>query len=349
MLWAILVVQAIHLTVCLLNLPQQHMRSTHPRFLCTASRFPSLSIWVREGKCSACLCRGVLALRQFTALLRKHHFLARLRLGRCRRGNDVPRDFHHALQAFADAFEVFLHDVFAAFAEILADVFFHRAQHLFVAHAGARRKRRHADEDANETDALHALLEVGVGRDLFRDLHGVKVEHLEPFVADELLAVSRDVIPDALRVGLRALDENAAFVSDAVERIAEVEGVHVIERNEFDVRQFAVRADVFLRDSQVIGRGQTFFLRAVFRIRLHVDVEQFADERRDEFVGRDRAKPADGMAAHGERALRTQIRVFAIGQRERVFDADDGVFARAIGEHVWPPRTSREPSPAEHA
>jgi hypothetical protein len=68
--------------------------------------------------------------------LRKHHFLLHLGLGRSRRGDDVPRDFHHALQFFADAFEVFLRDVFAAFAELLADVFLRRAQHLFVAHAG---------------------------------------------------------------------------------------------------------------------------------------------------------------------------------------------------------------------
>ena len=70
---------------------------------------------------------------------------------------------------------------------------------MVVAHAGARRERRHLDEDTDEADALHALLEVGVGRDLFRDLHGVEIENLDPFVADNLLAVSGDVIPNMRR------------------------------------------------------------------------------------------------------------------------------------------------------
>ena len=67
----------------------------------------------------------------------------------------------------------------------------------------------------------------------------------------------------------------------------------------------------FVGDGQVIGRGQALLLRAVFRIGLHVEVEQFADERGDDLVGRDRAEAADGMAAHREGALGTQIGVFA--------------------------------------
>ena len=66
---------------------------------------------------------------------------------------------------------------------------------MLVAHAGARRERRNLDEDADEADALHALLEVGVGH----DLHGVEIKNLDPFVADDLLAVSRDVIPNVRR------------------------------------------------------------------------------------------------------------------------------------------------------
>ena len=180
----------------------------------------------------------------------------------------------------------------AAFAEVFADVFLDGFQHLLVAHARAGGEGRDLDEDADEADALHALLEVGIGRDLFRDLHGVEIVNLQPLVADELLAIGWDVAPDVRRIGLRALDEHAALGRDAVERIAEVEGVHVVERNELDVVQLAVCADVRVGDSEVIGRGQALLLGAVLWIRLHVEVEQLADESGDELVRRDAAEAA---------------------------------------------------------
>ena len=78
---------------------------------------------------------------------------------------------------------------------------------MVVAHARARRERRHLDEDADKADALHALLEVGVGRivvdsgdeldRLFDPQHAIRNLHvvfdrLEKVPVDEPASTSGD-------------------------------------------------------------------------------------------------------------------------------------------------------------
>ena len=91
------------------------------------------------------------------------------------------------------------------------------------------------------------------------------------------------------------------------QRIAQAEGRHVVERHEIDPVELACVADRLVGDREVVGRRQPLLLGAVARIRLDVLVEQLADDRGDELVGRDRAEAADRMTAQPVRAGRAQV------------------------------------------
>ncbi len=80
-----------------------------------------------------------------------------------------------------------------------------------------------------------------------------------------------------------------------------------------DRLQLAVHVDVRVGDGQVIGRRQALLLGAVLRIGLHVLAEDVAGDGGDDLVGRDRAEPADRVAAHREAALGPQVGV--VGSR----------------------------------
>ena len=137
-------------------------------------------------------------------------------------------------------------------------------------------------------------------------------------------ASDRDRRPDRRRVRQRRLDEDRAAVGQAPERIALAERRHVVERHEVDVLELPVLADPLRGQGQVVGRRQALLLRAVARVRLDVQPEQVADERRDELVGRDRSEAADRMAAQAEGAGRRRSSGVAL-EGERVPDPEGRV------------------------
>src|SRR5688572_2734364 len=78
--------------------------------------------------------------------------------------HDVVRDFDKFSVASPDRFEVVLYNTFAALAKILTEGFFDAGEKRFIADTAFRGERRHAQEYAQQHNALHALLQVGQGR-----------------------------------------------------------------------------------------------------------------------------------------------------------------------------------------
>ena len=163
------------------------------------------------------------------------------------------------------------------------------------------------------------------------------------------------------RLRVRLPDQAAAFLH-AVERIGVREGLGVAAENHRDVAQIAVDANAILgRDHEVAGR-RALLLRAVLGIGADVDhflgiaqfvvqavaleeqIVQVAEDGAEIFAGGDGAPAADGVEAHGDRALGQQRRRLvgddAVGMVDAQHDEVDAVrgglavFARAAGGGV---------------
>ena len=94
-----------------------------------------------------------------------------------------------------------------------------------------------------------------------------------------------------------------------------------------------MHVDVRFGDREVVRRRQPLLLRAVLRVRLHVLAEDIAGDGGDDLVRRDRAEPADRVAAHREAAGRPEVGVLGALERERVIDADAEVIL-PVRHHV---------------
>src|SRR5262249_16835940 len=99
------------------------------------------------------------------------------------------------------------------------------------------------------------------------------------------------------------------------------ERIHVIERNELDVFQLRVNADVLFGNSQIVRGRQSFLFRTVLRISLNVHSEYFAGNRGDDFVGGDGAITTDRVAAHRERSGIAHIGILSYRQGKLMLDA----------------------------
>jgi hypothetical protein len=80
------------------------------------------------------------------------------------------------------ASQVIKHDLVAALAKILPQCLLHSAKHLLVGHLRLARIGRQLEERAQQHDALHAHLQVGLAGHLAGDLHHIDVVEPRTFV-----------------------------------------------------------------------------------------------------------------------------------------------------------------------
>jgi hypothetical protein len=219
-------------------------------------------------------------------------------------------------------------------------------------------QRADAEERAEKCIALHAQLQVAAVGGFFRNFKTGQREDANLLVDDLLARPERQLFPGLLALLIGLPDQRAAF-GHAVEGISVREGLGVATENHRHVAQIAVDADAVLGgDHEVRGR-RALLLGAVLGIGADVDdflgiaegvvlsvtlIDQIVEVAQDGaqvFAGGDGAPAADGVEAHGDRALGQQRRSFVADDCVRVVDAEDkeahavggvlAVFAGAVG------------------
>ena len=130
------------------------------------------------------------------------------------------------------------------------------------------------------------------------------------------------------------MHEHHAVIRESGQRIFQIECVDIVERNELDVFELGMDADVVFCDGQVVGRRKTLLFRSVFWISLNVHTEDFASDGRDDLVCGDRSVSAYRVAAHRERAWRSHVRIVRHGQSSFVLDSDREIGSWTIAAHV---------------
>ena len=171
------------------------------------------------------------------------------------------------------------------------------------------------EERALESVALHAQLQVGIGRFFARDLERIQIEHADAVVHDVLLRGERESRPHRFRRGEVALDDEHAVLLQAGQRVGVQEHLRVGRQRHVDAAVFAVDADRFRRRRQIVGGGLALLFRTVFRVGLDVPAEQFEQGHRQVLAGGHRAPAADRVHAHRDRALGHQVGIFRTAQR----------------------------------
>src|SRR5208283_1657646 len=215
-----------------------------------------------------------------------------------------------------------LYDPVAALAEVLPQRLLDAGIDLFVRHLAFPRVGRQLEEGPQQDDALHAHLQVGHRRDFASDLDHVDVEESDLLLADALLVLGWNALPDVRRVGVWRLEEDRAAGYQALERLSAEDGGRIVDADEIDMLQLAVDVDMRVGNGQVVGGRQALLLRAVLRIRLHVLAEDVAGNGGDDLVRRHGAEAADRVAAHREAAAGTEVRILGHFQRQGMVDAD---------------------------
>ncbi len=271
------------------------------------------------------------------------------------------RDLLHALEALHHDFHVRLHHGVAQLAEFLHVLLVNDLAELLLRDAELLQHGADGEERAQKCVALHAQLQIGAVGGLARDVEAGQREHANLFLDDLLARPKRQILPRALAFAVRLPDQAAAFLH-AVERIGVREGLGVAAENHGHVAQIAVDANALLgRDHKVAGR-RAFLLRTVLGIGADVDdflgiaqfvvqsvaleeqIVQVAENGAEIFAGGDGAPAADGVEAHGDRALGQQRRRLVGDDAVGMVDAQDdevgairgglAVLARAAGRGV---------------
>ena len=119
------------------------------------------------------------------------------------------------------------------------------------------------------------------------------------------------------------------------------EGLRVAAKHDVHVVQLAIHLDPLRGDGEVIVGGGPLLLRAVFRVRHHVDLlhelpvgfvgrvglgdefAEIADDRAEVLAGRDHAPSADRVKADGNRLLRQERGSVPADDRVRMVDSEN--------------------------
>ena len=275
-------------------------------------------------------------------------------------------DLLHLLEALHHDFHVRLHDGLAQLAELLHILLVDNFAILLLRDAELLQQRADREERAQKGVALHAQLQIAAVGGFAGDVEAGQREDANLFLDDLLARPQRQVLPGALAVLIR-LPHQAAALLHAVQRIGVGKGLGIAAENHGHVAQIAVDANAVLGgDHEVAGR-RALLLRAVLGIGADVNhflgiaqvvleavaleeqIVQVAEDRAQVFAGGDGAPSADGVEAHGNRALGQQRRRFVADDRVGMVDAEHeevhavgGASCRLCGRgRRWRTRTRR--------
>ena len=72
------------------------------------------------------------------------------------------------------------------------------------------------------------------------DFESIQSKDVGLFLANAFARPCRYIEPDFFWIGFGGIEENRSAIGKAAQSVAQIQGVDIVERNEFDVFQFAM-------------------------------------------------------------------------------------------------------------
>ena len=228
--------------------------------------------------------------------------------------DDVGGDLDELIVATTHDPQVVFDHTGALAAELVLQLILDGGKQLLFGEARLRHHRRRLEEGALEGDALHAQLQLRIGRLLAGDLEAVDGEDADLVLTNRVLVARGNISPQLGRRRAVALNDEDATFLQTCNGVGVLHDLRVRRQHDVDVVILTVYADRLGRGRQVVSRGLTLLLRAVLGVRLDVIAEQVEEGHRQILARGDRAPAADGMEPRRDAACRHQVGVLAAVQ-----------------------------------
>ena len=225
-------------------------------------------------------------------------------------------DLDDLVEAATHDAQVVLHDTLALGAELVADLLLHGGEESGLVEPGALHQRGRGEEGTLEGVALHADLQLRIGRLFTGDLEAVDVIDADLVLDDVSACRRREARPDLLGIVEARLDDEAPSPIQSGKRVGVGEDVRIRAQDHIDIGVFAVEPNRLGCGGEEIGGRLTLLLRAVLGIGADVETQQVIECHRQVLAGRDRAPAADRVHAHRDGTLGQQIGILAAAQCE---------------------------------
>ena len=199
----------------------------------------------------------------------------------------------------------------AAGTELLLQSLAHGVDQALLVQAMIGQQTGGGKECPLEGDALHAQLQIRIGRFLARDAKGVQTTQANAALDDLAPVALRQALEGLFRGLGVGLHDQQAPLAQSRQRIAVAEHIRVRRQHHIHMLILAIDPDLFRRHGQVEGGRLALFLRAVLGIGLDVPAEQIKQRGGQMLASGDRAPTADRVHAHGQAICRHQVGILA--------------------------------------